>query len=159
MVPCSLQIDHTFEFWSMRDFPPCAKACMWVGCVRVVWVSQYGMFWDYSNSLVCTESGQRGYLTLYMTCHCCCLLSKKKRDSRIHQPTGCLMTVCRWWVQRDVWLLDIRCSDIEPFDTNLQKFPFFAIPLSSSDKLHAALFLSILLSSGFRIARILSLPR
>jgi len=46
-------------------FPTGAEACVCVHVwVRVVWVPRYGVSRDYSGSLVCVESGQRGRLKI-----------------------------------------------------------------------------------------------
>ena len=56
-------------------------ACVLV-CVRVwggVCKSRYDAFWDFSDSLVCAESGQRRRPKFLMTSQCSLVLSKKKR--------------------------------------------------------------------------------
>jgi len=50
---------------------------MCVGVCGGVHVSQYGVFRDYSSSLVCVEFGERGRPKSYMTPQCSWVLSKK----------------------------------------------------------------------------------
>ena len=90
--------DPAFECHSARDFPMGAEAWVCV-CVRVVWVPQYGAFRDYSDSLVCVESGQRGRLKFLDDSPMLLGAFKKNNTSFIAYPTPSVITNCKQIMQ------------------------------------------------------------